>query len=108
MLIIRGINVYPREIEAVLLDDPDLGGQFAIIVDKRGTLDEVEARVELSDAALAPQREEIAMRLQGRLMERIRLRVNVDVRDPGEVPRQEIGKAKRVFLRTDETHPLGD
>lgn len=108
MLIIRGINVYPREIETVLLDDPDLGGQFAIIVDKRGTLDEVEARVELRDAVLAPQRESIAVRVQKRLMETVRLRVTVDVRDPGEVPRQEIGKAKRVFMRTDETHPLGD
>ncbi|MDJ0960951.1 MAG: phenylacetate--CoA ligase [Acidimicrobiia bacterium] len=108
MLIIRGINVYPREIETVLLDDPDLGGQFAIIVDKRGTLDEVEARVELRDAALAPQRDAIAIRIQQRLMQTIRLRVKVDVRDPGEVPRQEIGKAKRVFMRTDEVHPLGD
>ncbi len=107
MLIIRGINVYPREIETVLLADPDLGGQFAIIVDKRGTLDEVEARVELRDAALAPQRENIAIRIQQQLMETIRLRVKVDVRDPGEVPRQEIGKAKRVFIRTDEVHPLG-
>jgi phenylacetate-CoA ligase len=108
MLIIRGINVYPREIETVLLDDPDLGGQFAIIVDKRSTLDEVEARVELRDAVLAPQREAIAQRIQRRLIETIRLRVKVDVRDPGEVPRQEIGKAKRVFMRTDEQHPLGD
>jgi len=108
MLIIRGINVYPREIETVLLDDPDLGGQFAIIVDKRGTLDEVEARVELRDDSLAPRREEIARRVERRLMEAIRLRVKVDVRAPGEVPRQEVGKAKRVFLRTDQTHPFGD
>jgi phenylacetate-CoA ligase len=106
MLIIRGINVYPREIESVLLDDPDLGGQFAVIVDKRGTLDEIEARVELREADLAPQREAIALRVQKRLMETVRLRVNVDVRDPGDVPRQEVGKAKRVFLRTGQTHPL--
>ena len=107
MLIIRGVNVYPREIESVLLDDPDLGGQFAVIVDKRGTLDEIEARVELRDAALGDKREAIALRVQKRLMETIRLRVKVDVRDPGDVPRQEVGKAKRVFLRTGEAHPLG-
>ena len=107
MLIIRGINVYPREIETVLLADPDLSGQFAIIVDRRGTLDEVEARVELISADAAPQREEIAGRLQAQLMEVIRLRVTVDVRDPGGVPRQEIGKAKRVFERTGPEDPLG-
>jgi phenylacetate-CoA ligase len=107
MLIIRGINVYPREIETVLLADPDLSGQFAIIVDRRGTLDEVEARVELLSADRAPLREEIAGRLEAQLMEAIRLRVTVDVRDPGGVPRQEIGKAKRVFERTGPDDPLG-
>ena len=107
MLIIRGINVYPREIETVLLADPDLSGQFAIIVDRRGTLDEVEARVELISPDRAPTREEIARRLQAQLMEVIRLRVTVDVRDPGGVPRQEIGKAKRVFERTGPEDPLG-
>jgi len=107
MLIVRGINVYPREIETVLLADPDLSGQFAIIVDRRGTLDEVEARVELLSLDRAPRREEIAGRLQSQLMESIRLRVTVDVRDPGGVPRQEIGKAKRVFERTGPEDPLG-
>ena len=106
MLIIRGINVYPREIETVLLADPDLSGQFAIIVDRRGTLDEVEARVELLSPDRAPRRGEIAQRLQAQLMEVVRLRVTVDVRDPGGVPRQEIGKAKRVFERTGPEDPL--
>ena len=55
----------------------------------------------------APRREEIAGRLQSQLMESIRLRVTVDVRDPGGVPRQEIGKAKRVFERTGPEDPVG-
>jgi phenylacetate-CoA ligase len=106
MLIIRGINVYPREIETILLGDPELAGQFALVVDKRGALDEIEARVELKDRVLDSQRETIAERLQQRLMAAIRLRVTVDVRNPGGVHRQEVGKAKRVFVRTDETDPL--
>jgi phenylacetate-CoA ligase len=102
MLIIRGINVYPREIETVLLDDPDVGGQYLIVVDRRGNLDEIEAQVELRDGSMAPARATIASRLQQTLMERVRLRVTVDVRDPGGVERQEIGKAKRVVQLTDD------
>jgi hypothetical protein len=41
------------------------------------------------------------------LMETIRLRVEVKVGPPGSVPRTELGKAKRVFERTDDTDPLG-
>jgi phenylacetate-CoA ligase len=100
MLIIRGINVYPREIETVLLGDPDIGGQYLIVVDRRGSLDEIHAHVELRAASRMPAREAIARRLQQALMERVRLRVVVDVRDPGGVERQEVGKAKRIVVLT--------
>ncbi len=106
MLIIRGINVYPREIETVLMADPDVGGQFAIVVDRRGTLPEVEARVELADADRAPLRDAIARRLQQRLAETVRLRIAVAVGDPGSIPRAELGKAKRVFDRYDDADPV--
>ncbi len=98
MLIVRGINVYPREIEEVLLEDRDLGGQFAIVVDKRSALTEIEAKVELRSPELSPRREAIAARLQKRLMETIRLRVRVTVCNPGDLPRQEVGKARRVHI----------
>ncbi|MCQ3802991.1 MAG: phenylacetate--CoA ligase [bacterium] len=98
MLIVRGINVYPREIETVLLSDPDLGGQFLIYVDKRGVLTEIEAKVELRSPDLLSRRDVVAERLQRRLLETLRLRVKVAVADPGELPRQEIGKAKRVHI----------
>lgn len=98
MLIVRGVNVYPREIESVLLADPDLGGQFLIYVDKRGVLTEIEARVELRHSGLVAHREAVAARLEKQLLEAIRLRVKVTVGDPGELPRQELGKAKRVYI----------
>jgi phenylacetate-CoA ligase len=107
MLIIRGVNVYPRAVESVLLEDPAVSGQFAIIIDRRPTLPEMEARVELADAADAPRRDEIARSLEKKLATVLRLRVTVSVGDPGSVPRQEIGKAKRVFERVDDTDPLG-
>ncbi len=106
MLIIRGVNVYPRTIEEILMADPEVGPNYAIVVDRRGPLPELEARVELVESALADRRQLIADRLQGRLDDVIRLRVEVSVGMPGTIPRIETGKAKRVFERTTDEDPL--
>lgn len=105
MLIIRGVNVYPREIEAVLLDDPDVAGQYAIIVDRREAMPELRIRTELMPHA-AHRRDEVLNRLDRALLERIRIRAQVDLADPGGLPRQEVGKAKRVFEQVDDRDPL--
>jgi phenylacetate-CoA ligase len=106
MLIIRGINVYPRTIEAVLLDDPDLGSNYAIIVDRRGPLPEVVARVEVAEHIDPGVASSIADRLQRRLAETVRLRITVEVGRPGSIPRAELGKARRVFEQTSEVDPM--
>ena len=98
MLIVRGVNVYPREIESVLLADPEVGGQFLINVDKRGVLTQIEAQVELRSSERTADREAIAERLERKLQETVRIRVKVTVAERGELPRQELGKAKRVFI----------
>jgi phenylacetate-CoA ligase len=106
MLVIRGVNVFPNEIEAVVLDDGALGGQYAIVVDRRGTLPELEVRTELASEELVPGRDAVAGRLRDRLAERLRLRVEVVVGNPGSIPRQELGKARRVFEHTAEVDPF--
>jgi phenylacetate-CoA ligase len=103
MLIVRGVNIFPSEIEAVVLDDPALGGQYAIVVDKRGSLPELELHAELVPEA---SREDCLPRLQVRLEERLRLRINVVLGEPGTIPRQEAGKARRVFERTADHDPF--
>ncbi len=106
MLVIRGVNVFPSEIEAVLLDDPSLAGQYAIVVDRRGTMPELEVRAEFASLELAQARAEVEGRIGSRLAERLRLRVKVGVGDPGSIPRQETGKAQRVFERTADEDPF--
>jgi len=96
MLVIRGINVFPSEIEAVVLDDPALTGQYAIVVDRRPTLPELEVHVEADGS---PER------LEERLERRLRLRCQVVTHAPGSLPRTETGKAKRLFERVDDTPP---
>jgi phenylacetate-CoA ligase len=96
MLVVRGINVFPTEIEAVVLDDAALGGQYAIVVDRRPTLPELEVHVETEGPV---------EHLEERLETRLRLRVEVVACAPGSLPRTETGKAKRVFERVDDTEP---
>lgn len=104
MLVVRGINVFPSEIEAVVLAEAALSGQYAIVVDRRATLAELEVRVEL--AAPGEDRAAVADRLAARLLERLRVRTAVQCGEPGSVPRQEVGKAVRVFERTSDEDPL--
>jgi phenylacetate-CoA ligase len=103
MLIVRGVNVFPSEIEAVVLDDPALGGQYAIVVDHRGPMRELELHAELVQGA---SREDCLPRLEARLEERLRIRIEVLLGTPGAIPRQEVGKARRVFERTAEHDPF--
>lgn len=106
MLIIRGINVYPRTIEEILMSDAEVGPNYAIVVDRRGRQAELEARVELAGEHLVDQRDVVAARLRERLAETVRLRVDVTVGPPGSIPRAEVGKAKRVFEQTGDEDPL--
>src|SRR5215210_7223020 len=104
MLVIRGVNVFPSAVEAAVLDDPGLAGQYAIVVDQREAMHQLEVHAEVVDDAV--DREAVSARLGSRLEERLRVRVAVVVGPPGSIPRQEVGKAKRVFLRTRDRDEL--
>ncbi|MGA7984010.1 MAG: phenylacetate--CoA ligase [Burkholderiales bacterium] len=105
MLIIRGVNVYPSQIEAVLVGLPDLAPHYQLVVSRRGNMDELAVEVE---AAPSLGRGETAYR---RLAELVRYQIksmigvtaDVVVKKPGEVPRSQ-GKAVRV---RDERPTLG-
>jgi phenylacetate-CoA ligase len=101
MLVIRGVNVFPSEIEAVVLDDPALAGHYQIWVDRRGVMAELTVRTEMAATEALPSREEVEVRLRERLAERLRIRVEVECGEPGSIPRSELGKAKRVFEVTE-------
>jgi phenylacetate-CoA ligase len=103
MLVVRGVNVYPSEIEAVVLDDPALAPHYAIVVDRRETLLRLELHAELAGAG-DPQ--EVEARLVERLQSRLRLHVDVAIAPPGSIPRQEVGKARRVWERSGEQDPF--
>jgi phenylacetate-CoA ligase len=103
MLIVRGVNVFPSEIEDVVLEHPALGGQYAIVLDRRTALTGLEVRCEL---ARPGETEVVAADVRRRLEDRLRVRTDVVVLPPSSLPRQDVGKARRVWERLDEADPL--
>ena len=104
MLIVRGVNVFPSEIEEVVLEHAALGGQYAIVLDRRTSMTNLEVRCELRQAVdPAPVERELRRLLE----QRLRVRTDVYALPPGTLPRQETGKARRVFERLDEGDPVG-
>ncbi len=96
MLIIRGVNVFPQQIERVLMSFPQVGRNYLIIIDG---LDDLTVKVELAAAAFDGQVEHLAA-LQDQLMEKLRAEIwvkpKVNLLPAGSLPVGE-GKARRVI-----------
>ncbi len=100
MLIVRGVNVFPSQIEHVLLQIPEVGEHYMIILDRRDDgLDEMTIQVELSDRVSIDTTSDI-LNLEKKIAERLKSVLNVwakvEVVNPGTLQRFE-GKAKRVI-----------
>jgi phenylacetate-CoA ligase len=109
MLIIKGVNVYPSEVEAALLDVEDLVPHYQLVVDRRETLARVQVQVEPAAAFLEsaggladdqPAVSALRERVAGRLRAALGLTVEVTLVPPRTIPRSE-GKAVRVVERTE-------
>ena len=95
MLIIRGVNVFPTQVEEQLLAVDSLAPHYFIEVSKQGHLDAIEVNVELAGGANTGNKEEAAAALKHRIKSYIGISAAVKVHDPGGIPRSE-GKAQRV------------
>jgi phenylacetate-CoA ligase len=97
MLIIRGVNVYPTQVEAALLQVPELTPNYRIVVSRSGTLDEAEVEVEVADDLVHDS--DLRGRAERALRETIGCSFAVTLAAPGTVPRSEGGKLQRVVDR---------
>ncbi|MBM3565006.1 MAG: phenylacetate--CoA ligase [Alphaproteobacteria bacterium] len=96
MLIIRGVNVYPSQIEAVLVGFPGIEPHYQLVVEKAGALDALRIEVEAApDQAGDEARNLVAQKVQHHIKSLIGVTCDVAVKLPGEVPRSQ-GKAVRV------------
>ncbi len=108
MLIIRGINVYPTQVESALVSVPELSPHYQLVVSRDRTLDELEVKVEVNDV-FAKQQDDILVegsatqalvgRCQQKLAGVLGLTVRVSLVAPGKLPRSEGGKLRRVIDR---------
>lgn len=94
MLVIRGVNVYPSEIEAVVLADEAVGPQYLLVLDERAALARLIVCCEPRSSDV--DSEGLSSRLVAGLARRLAVACDVHVVGVGGLPRVEVGKAQRV------------
>ncbi len=104
MIVVRGINVFPSQIEHVLMQIPEVGDHFLVVITRNGSLDEITVKVEMRDEVFTGELSDlqrIQQRVQRALQRELGLRTNVELVEKGTLERSK-GKAKRVLdLRKD-------
>ncbi|WP_457355900.1 phenylacetate--CoA ligase PaaK [Roseateles sp. P5_D6] len=93
MLIIRGVNLFPTQVEELVLQEKGLGGQYQLVVSRDGHLDELVVRCEL---ALGAMDDGIGRRLSERIKNLIGVTATVQVEPNNSIERTLVGKARRV------------
>jgi phenylacetate-CoA ligase len=96
MLIIRGVNVFPTQIEERVLNQPGLSPHYQLRVSREGNLDQLTVLVERDPATAAADCDAIAGSLRQAIKDLVGVSTAVEVREPGEIPRS-AGKAVRVI-----------
>jgi phenylacetate-CoA ligase len=98
MLIIRGVNLFPSQVEHLLLGLEEVSPHYQLVVERPAAMDELTVRCE--PAGDGVDSVELGRRLESMLREQTGIRIAVDVAEPGEIPRSK-GKAVRVVDRRD-------
>ena len=99
MLIIRGINVFPSQIESVILSLKEVAPQYLIIVDRKGVLDTIKVQVELRPEYFVddyPAMERQKKMLADKLRSVLSISAQVELLPPGSIERSD-GKSKHVI-----------
>lgn len=103
MLIIRGVNVFPSQIENALLEIGETEPHYMLVVDRQQQLDELEVWVEVSEELFSDEvrkMEHLENRIRQKIESTLGIGVRVKLVEPKTIPRSE-GKAKRVVDRRD-------
>lgn len=98
MLIVRGINIFPSQVEYALMTIPQLNGQYMIYVSREGDLDRMVIQVEIKSEAFSDKMEDmVALRshIETVLKRYLNIGVEVELKAPGDLPEFQ-GKSSRV------------
>lgn len=99
MLIIRGVNVFPSQIESILLDMGETEPHYQLIIERKGTLDTVTLMVEVQESVFSDEvkkLQDLRKRITNNIESTLGISVNVKLVEPRSIERSE-GKAKRVI-----------
>lgn len=97
MLIIRGVNLFPSQIEEFVLKMPDLAPIYQLVVSRDGHLDKLEVKVEMRPQADLSKAADLAKELQHNIKTYIGSTSIVNVLEPDSIERTQVGKVKRVI-----------
>jgi phenylacetate-CoA ligase len=97
MLIIRGVNLFPTQIEEIVLAHGQLSGQYQLVVTREANLDAIEVRCEVLPAHAGVDRGELGAWLRHRIKSLIGITTTVSVGLPNSLERTLVGKARRVI-----------
>ena len=106
MLIIRGVNVFPTQIEELVLAHPELTALYQLLVTRSGHLDEVEVLTELQGSAANLAGVDVAnikTALESRIKNLVGISAKVTVLQPGGIERTQTGKSRRVIDKRAKT-----
>jgi len=98
MLIIRGVNVFPSQIESVIMETEGVAPQYQLVVTSQGYMDELEVQVEMVETAFSDNYrhlEDIEVNLVHRLQTMLGIKAKVRLLEPGSLERF-VGKAQRI------------
>lgn len=98
MVVIRGINIFPPSIEAIIRDFPQIQ-EFRIVLYTVGGMDQIKVEIELDNYANEQEAQNIIEILSKRLRERIGLRIDVELKGSNELPRFEMKARRTVDMR---------
>ncbi len=99
MLIINGVNVFPSQIEEVVMSEPQVGTNYQIQIDKHGALDYLVVKVEIYQKMFTGELsaiEELKRKITDKVRASITINPHIEIHEPGSLPAFE-GKAKRVI-----------
>jgi phenylacetate-CoA ligase len=97
MLIIRGVNVFPTQVEELVIQHGQLSGQYQLVVTRQGALDELQVLCELLPVHAGADRAAVSNALRERIKTMIGVTATVSVGAPESIERTLVGKARRVI-----------
>ena len=99
MLIIRGVNVFPSQIESVLMKVEGIAPHYVIVVDKSGVMDELEIKVEVSPEVFSDEvkkMETLRERIAQEMYSVLGISARITLAEPKTIERS-MGKSKRII-----------